>query len=266
MDTIKIGKFIKELRKEQNLTQKELANKLGITDRAVSRWERGVGCPDISLLSDLSKILNISISELLNGERIESLTIDKADTIIATTASDYLKKYKRKLITILIALTPVFILVFILSYLSINQIFKFENKPNFSLLYTRYQTSKMLEYLCDYNYDGLKEYLPTQFYYNDEELHIGEYFTTLRHYQEKGITLKDYKYVYGQFSEDYNSAGRGWAVAYEITMKRGEQQEKFYLEVLMNYNQIIKIYFNRKIGELETINLFNDDIYKELIA
>ena len=93
MDTIKIGKFIKELRKEQNLTQKELANNLGIPDRAVSRWERGVGCPDISLLSDLSKILNISISELLNGERIESLTIDKADTIIATTASDYLKKY-----------------------------------------------------------------------------------------------------------------------------------------------------------------------------
>lgn len=266
MDTIKIGKFIKELRKEQNLTQKELATKLGITDRAVSRWERGIGCPDISLLSDLSKILNISISELLNGERIESLTIDQADIIIATTASDYLKKYKRKILKILIAMIPIFILVFILSYLSINQIFKFENKPNFSLLYTRYQTSKMLDYLCDYNYDGLKEYLPTRFYYNEEEMHIGDYFTTLRHWQEKGITLQDYKYVYGQFSEDYNSAGRGWAVAYEITMKRGEQQEIFYIQFLMNYNEIIKVYFNRKIDELETLDLFKDEVYKELVG
>lgn len=68
MDYDKIGKFISERRKKVNLTQKMLAEKLNITDRAVSRWERGKGCPDISLLEPLSEILDVSILELLHGE------------------------------------------------------------------------------------------------------------------------------------------------------------------------------------------------------
>ncbi len=57
MDYQKTGNLIAGLRKEKNMTQKELADKLGITDRAVSKLERGLGCPDISLLDDLSRIL-----------------------------------------------------------------------------------------------------------------------------------------------------------------------------------------------------------------
>ena len=71
MNQEKIGNFIRSLRKEKNLTQKELADKLNITDRAISRWERGIGCPDISLLEELSKILDITILELLKGEHLE---------------------------------------------------------------------------------------------------------------------------------------------------------------------------------------------------
>ena len=70
MNYDKIGKFIYSLRKHKGLTQNELAKKLNITDRAVSRWERGKGCPDISLLEELSKILDVSIIELLKGEKI----------------------------------------------------------------------------------------------------------------------------------------------------------------------------------------------------
>ena len=81
MNTEKIGKFIAQKRKEKNYTQKELALKLGVTDRAVSKWERGLGCPDISLLEDLSKILDISIVELLNGESKEDLKILEKDLI-----------------------------------------------------------------------------------------------------------------------------------------------------------------------------------------
>lgn len=66
----KVGSFIKELRLEKKLTQKELADKLNITGVAVSKWERGLSCPDISLLDDLSKILDVSIIELLKGEKI----------------------------------------------------------------------------------------------------------------------------------------------------------------------------------------------------
>ena len=61
MNNQKIGDFIKELRKEKDLTQKELADKLNITDRAVSKWERGLNCPDIFLLDDLSQILDVSV-------------------------------------------------------------------------------------------------------------------------------------------------------------------------------------------------------------
>ena len=65
----KMAQLISELRKEKKLTQKDLAEQLGITDKAVSKWERGLSCPDISLLSSLSNVLGITANELLNGER-----------------------------------------------------------------------------------------------------------------------------------------------------------------------------------------------------
>lgn len=69
MDQEKIGKFIATLRKEKGLTQQELAEKLGITKNAVSKWERGLGLMDMSLLKPLSEILDVSVTEILNGER-----------------------------------------------------------------------------------------------------------------------------------------------------------------------------------------------------
>lgn len=69
MDCKKVGTFIAEQRKMQNMTQKELANQLYVTDKAVSKWERGICFPDISSIIPLSEILNISPSELLNGEK-----------------------------------------------------------------------------------------------------------------------------------------------------------------------------------------------------
>ena len=71
MDMIKIGKFITECRKKQNLTQTELAEKLSITDRAVSKWECGKSMPDSSIMLELCEILKISVNELLTGEALE---------------------------------------------------------------------------------------------------------------------------------------------------------------------------------------------------
>lgn len=71
MDHHKIGAFIAELRKEKGLTQKELAEKLGVSDKAVSRWETAKGLPDISILTSLCDALDINVNELLAGERIE---------------------------------------------------------------------------------------------------------------------------------------------------------------------------------------------------
>ena len=70
MNQIKIGKFIAECRKQKNLTQMQLSEKLGITDKAVSKWERGVAMPDTSIMLELCDILSISVNELLSGEKI----------------------------------------------------------------------------------------------------------------------------------------------------------------------------------------------------
>ena len=71
MDQEKIGKFIKDIRKKNNLTQKELAEKLGVTYQAVSKWENGKNIPDISLIKQISKEFNIDISDILEGEIIK---------------------------------------------------------------------------------------------------------------------------------------------------------------------------------------------------
>ena len=77
MDQIKIGKFIAECRKKNNLTQMQLAEKLNITDRAISKWENGKGMPDSGIMLDLCKELKISVNELLSGEMIEMKYYDE---------------------------------------------------------------------------------------------------------------------------------------------------------------------------------------------
>ena len=81
-----IGKFIQSKRKEKGLTQKELAEKLGVTDKAVSKWERGLGCPDVSILEILAQELDTSILEILKGRIIEN------EIIKVTEANDYVKE------------------------------------------------------------------------------------------------------------------------------------------------------------------------------
>ena len=70
MDQLKIGKFIADCRKRKNLTQMQLSEKLGITDKAISKWERGIAMPDSSIMLELCDILGISVNELLSGEKI----------------------------------------------------------------------------------------------------------------------------------------------------------------------------------------------------
>ena len=71
MNQIKIGKFIAECRKKNNLTQMQLAKKLNITDRAISKWENGRGMPDLSLMKPLCDELGITINELISGEVLD---------------------------------------------------------------------------------------------------------------------------------------------------------------------------------------------------
>lgn len=77
MEQIKIGKFIAERRKNKNLTQLQLAEKLNITDRAISKWETGKGMPDSSIMIELCNELDISVNELLSGELIDMNNYNK---------------------------------------------------------------------------------------------------------------------------------------------------------------------------------------------
>ncbi|QZY56469.1 helix-turn-helix domain-containing protein [Crassaminicella profunda] len=68
MDCNKIGKLILNLRKEKNMTQKEIADALNISDKTISKWERGLGCPDISLLNEISNIFGVNTEKILLGD------------------------------------------------------------------------------------------------------------------------------------------------------------------------------------------------------
>ena len=118
-----IGKFIQTRRKELGLTQKDLAKKIGVTDKAVSKWETGLGCPDVSILEILSKELNCSILELLKGREIkeEVIPITEMDDYIKTSLNYGVSKVKTILNKVIIFLISfIAILLIILNMINIS--------------------------------------------------------------------------------------------------------------------------------------------------
>ncbi len=115
MNQEKIGKFIAQLRKEKNMTQIDLANKLGITDRAISKWENGRGMPDLSLLTPLCEILEISINELLSGEKLDKKDYQgKFEENIINTIDYTDKKIRKTKKIFIIALSSILIPIILL--------------------------------------------------------------------------------------------------------------------------------------------------------
>ena len=94
MNQTKIGKFIAECRKEKNLTQMQLAEKLGITDKAISKWERGIAMPDTSIMLTLCDILGISVNQLLSGEKISMENDKNNEQLLLDMAKEIEKKNK----------------------------------------------------------------------------------------------------------------------------------------------------------------------------
>lgn len=114
MDTEKFGKFIAACRMDNHMTQKELAQKLQVTDKAVSRWERGKGFPDISFLVPLSEALNISVLELMKSERDDTKReVFSAGEIrnVLTSASQMEKQNKKEARLLSALISPVTVIV-----------------------------------------------------------------------------------------------------------------------------------------------------------
>ena len=122
MDQEKIGKFIAKLRKEKEMTQEELGNIVGVTGKAVSRWERGNGVPDISIVNDVSEALGVTTTELLNGERVTSLKNKNLDEITENSIDFYktklMHKFKKVLIILLAIIFFLFSLLLLIFYLN----------------------------------------------------------------------------------------------------------------------------------------------------
>ena len=125
MDQIKIGKFIAECRKKNNLTQMQLAEKLNITDRAISKWENGKAMPDSSIMLDLCNELKISVNELLSGEMIEMKEYDKKteELLIKLAKQDEIKNKKlmTSMWTILITSSIFYIAILLLSVYTLKE-------------------------------------------------------------------------------------------------------------------------------------------------
>ena len=143
MNQEKIGKFIFELRKEKSITQRELADKLGVTDRAISHWENGRRLPDYSLLKDISNELDISINELLAGERLTEKDLkQKADeNIIKFTELVSFKSMKYGIV----GMCFFFIVLVIISFykdISPAPLISLICAYNFVTLFSRYKLTK----------------------------------------------------------------------------------------------------------------------------
>jgi transcriptional regulator with XRE-family HTH domain len=118
MEKEKTGQLISELRKEKGLTQKQLADALNVTDKAVSKWERGLSFPDISMLEPLSDLLGVTIMEILAGERSggnESMSKEEVQDLINASVElgeeeiRHKKEKSRLIIIILIVITMLLI-------------------------------------------------------------------------------------------------------------------------------------------------------------
>jgi len=204
MDYQKVGLLIATLRKEKGLTQKELADKLRITDRAVSKWERGLGCPDVSLLDDLSRILDVSILEILKGRRLDKDEIANNKNIIESM--NYSKesiKNKIKRYCNIISITIIIMISLIILFLNLKSIY-YMNKTYISDL-GNVEDEKLFDKVQQ-NINTIKN---NQGIYSDEEYKKILTFTTnlekkLDIEKDKYYASKD-TYTYKEILEFYES-------------------------------------------------------------
>lgn len=136
MNNQKVGKFIAQTRRKKSLTQAQLGEMLGISDKAISKWERGISAPDITALQGLSDALGVSIAEILLGEEIKTtITTEEANNLTMSGIGFYKKIFRRrytKIIGILIGIILVLSIGFSYLYLFTNydqvQVYGLENE------------------------------------------------------------------------------------------------------------------------------------------
>ena len=149
MNQEKIGKFIQEKRKEKNLTQEQLAEKMGVSINAVSKWERGLSFPDVSLLKKLCQELNISIEELINGEKDTSNEAREKAIIKVVQAKNKTKRKLRKTIAFSVIIIILIIIISVFFYKDKNS----ELEEYYERNYQMSLVARNVEAYFKYRYD-----------------------------------------------------------------------------------------------------------------
>lgn len=136
MNQEKIGKFIAKLRKENNLTQEELAEKIRVSDKTISKWERGINIPDTTLLCELSRVFNVTVQDILNGEVNEDKKRSNKVLInsINLGKKQLIKRIFLCILIIILVLISIFSIIYTITNFNRNRVFSIKSKNDMYLV------------------------------------------------------------------------------------------------------------------------------------
>ena len=267
MDQKKVGKFISMLRKDKKLTQEQLAYKMGVSTNAVSKWERGLSFPDVSLYKKICEELGISIEELINGEKDKSDEA-KEKALISVVKSKDMEKRKSKYV-IVVSLILIFLLIFfvILFYKKKND----ELDRYYERSYQMTFVARNVEAFFKYRYDNKYPDFYGGMYISDDAYNLivqvvldkippkgtldfyyyNELFTV-----DDSIKVEYVKYSYNELENVYNKINE-----YLFLNDPPKDLNSFYIDifknrVVVNYGKVtekIKEEFRKKIIDSEVV-------------
>lgn len=261
MNYDKIGSFIQQRRKSMNLTQKQLADKIGVTDKAISKWERGQGCPDVSILEVLSNELGCSILELLKGMKIESKVIPM------TEADDYIKdsmniseeniktKIKNvisRVIEVIVIVTVGFVLYF--NFMQINYI---EKKYNYKVTNQDFKTINSIIEKIDHNMNIIEKNVNTfeENDYKDIVSKLNKYYESIKETTllKRIVAGKDFNYNINDMS-------------LLVVLENDLADELAILDIIQKYtnNENIELYKKLITSESLSFSAAYDNVYNKL--
>ena len=281
MDPEKIGKLISKARRDKNMTQKDLASFLHITDKAISKWERGISIPDISLLIPISNILDISVYELLGGEMKEDLSKNEVEEVVKTSVKKGVEDNKLKvriqkiIITILIVIIVLFSGVFMFTYLGIKTNFveylinpttrpekiRIEDYGEYNLEITNKQLINDTDKPCDDNNFNCIGQLTSRLPLKNKKISGNESLDTIVY----TFNMKEKEYNKSWYDKNYSKKGmvvvsiKSFIIIKNLEYMRFEFKDKTYT---ISKEDVINFYKDKGI---EFRDLTFEDTWKEQV-
>lgn len=261
MNYDKIGSFIQQRRKAMNLTQKQLADKIGVTDKAISNWERGQGCPDVSILEILSNELGCSILELLKGQKIENkvIPITEADDYIKDSmnvSKESLKIKIRNIVSRVIEFIVILTVGFVL-YVNFMQINYIEKKYNYKVTNQDFKTINSIIEKIDHNMNLIEKNVNTfeENDYQDIVSKLNKYYESIKETTllKRIVAGKDFNYNINDMS-------------LLVVLENDLANELAILDIIQKYtnNENIELYKELITSESLSFSAAYDNVYNKL--